>query len=143
MVGLELRFGPNFEATKQRMAPAMPFAHKTKLVWPGVYNNPPEALGSGLLGLLACVFGCHQMCHQVGPGTFERKDKASPKRRLSRLLQHLCFVLLQICQDAAIGQQHLSKRRNQSTHAFAKGPKFGRAPEMLGLKRESVTHSPV
>jgi hypothetical protein len=24
------------------MAMAMPFAHKTKLVWPGVYNNPPE-----------------------------------------------------------------------------------------------------
>ena len=37
----------------------------------------------------------------VGPGTFERKD-------------------------SALGPQHLSKRRNQSTYAFAKGPKFGR-----------------
>jgi len=73
-------FGPKFDITKARMGNAMPFAHKTKLVWPGVYNNPPE----------------------VGPGTFDRKD-------------------------SAIGPQHLSKRRNQSTYAFARGPKFNRA----------------
>ncbi len=37
-----LRVVNHREATKARMAMAMPFAHKTKLVWPGVYNNPPE-----------------------------------------------------------------------------------------------------
>lgn len=35
-------FGPKFEVTKARMGHAMPFAQKTKLVWPGTYNNPPE-----------------------------------------------------------------------------------------------------
>lgn len=76
--GVGGEYGPKFEITKPRMAPARPFAHKTKLVWPGVYNNPPE----------------------VGPGTFERPD-------------------------VAIGPQHLTNRRNQSTHAFPHAPKFG------------------
>eukprot|EP00441_Pelagodinium_beii_P038961 CAMPEP_0197648108 /NCGR_PEP_ID=MMETSP1338-20131121/27557_1 /TAXON_ID=43686 ORGANISM="Pelagodinium beii, Strain RCC1491" /NCGR_SAMPLE_ID=MMETSP1338 /ASSEMBLY_ACC=CAM_ASM_000754 /LENGTH=311 /DNA_ID=CAMNT_0043222047 /DNA_START=96 /DNA_END=1031 /DNA_ORIENTATION=- len=71
-------YGPKFEITKPRMAPARPFASKTKLVWPGQGDNPPE----------------------VGPGTFERKD-------------------------SSIGPQHLSRRRNQSTHAFPHGPMRG------------------
>ena len=33
--GVGDEFGPKFEVTKERMAMAMPFAHKTKLVWPG------------------------------------------------------------------------------------------------------------
>lgn len=33
--GVGEEFGPKFEGTKPRMAMAMPFAHKTKLVWPG------------------------------------------------------------------------------------------------------------
>jgi len=73
---------PKFEVTKPRMAPARPFACKSKLVWPGMYNNPPE----------------------VGPGTFERPD-------------------------VAIGPQHLTRRRNQSTHAFPQAPKFGPSPK--------------
>lgn len=60
--GVGEEFGPSFEATKRRMAMAMPFAHKTKLVWPGVYNNPPE----------------------VGPGTFERKDVSIGPQHLSK-----------------------------------------------------------
>jgi len=71
-------YGPKFEITKPRMSPARPFACKTQLIWPGMYNNPPE----------------------VGPGTFERRD-------------------------VSIGPQYLTKRRNQSTHAFPQAPKFG------------------
>ena len=33
--GVGDEFGPKFEVTKAQMAMAMPFAHKTKLVWPG------------------------------------------------------------------------------------------------------------
>eukprot|EP00930_Biecheleria_cincta_P054891 TRINITY_DN4127_c0_g1_i1.p1 TRINITY_DN4127_c0_g1~~TRINITY_DN4127_c0_g1_i1.p1 ORF type:complete len:312 (+),score=42.75 TRINITY_DN4127_c0_g1_i1:226-1161(+) len=80
--GVGGEYGPKWEITKPRMAPARPFAHKTKLVWPGVYNNPPE----------------------VGPGTFERPD-------------------------VSIGPQYLTKRRNQSTHAFPHAPKFGPSPK--------------
>eukprot|EP00434_Breviolum_minutum_P004261 symbB.v1.2.003756.t1/scaffold207.1/size268535/3 len=62
-------FGPKFQATKARMAMAMPFAHKTKLVWPGVYNNPPE----------------------VGPGTFERKDVSIGPQYLSKRKNHSTY----------------------------------------------------
>lgn len=70
-------YGPSFEMTKKKLAPATKFASKTKLVWPGQGDNPPE----------------------VGPGTFERND-------------------------SALGPQHLSKRKNQATHAFPHAPKF-------------------
>mmetsp|Transcript_137173 Transcript_137173/g.324959 ORF Transcript_137173/g.324959 Transcript_137173/m.324959 type:complete len:312 (-) Transcript_137173:101-1036(-) len=63
------QFGPKFESTKPRMAAAFPFAHKTKLVWPGVYNNPPE----------------------VGPGTFERKDSSIGPQHLSRRRNHSTY----------------------------------------------------
>ncbi|CAE7550689.1 MAK16 [Symbiodinium sp. CCMP2456] len=63
------QFGPKFEATKPKMAAAFPFAHKTKLVWPGVYNNPPE----------------------VGPGTFERKDSSIGPQHLSRRRNHSTY----------------------------------------------------
>eukprot|EP00931_Biecheleriopsis_adriatica_P091496 TRINITY_DN65388_c0_g1_i1.p1 TRINITY_DN65388_c0_g1~~TRINITY_DN65388_c0_g1_i1.p1 ORF type:complete len:316 (+),score=59.92 TRINITY_DN65388_c0_g1_i1:135-1082(+) len=75
-------YGPKFEPTKPRMAPARKFGIKTKLVWPGQGDNPPE----------------------VGPGTFERPD-------------------------VSMGQQHLTHRRNQSTHAFPRGPKLAKSAQ--------------
>ena len=51
----------------------------------------------------------------VGPGTFERKD-------------------------SAMGPQHLSKRRNQSTYAFTKGP-FGLENDGKPLKKELLSLS--
>eukprot|EP00440_Ansanella_granifera_P051607 gb/GFBE01055950.1/.p1 GENE.gb/GFBE01055950.1/~~gb/GFBE01055950.1/.p1 ORF type:complete len:316 (+),score=63.57 gb/GFBE01055950.1/:1-948(+) len=75
--GVGDEYGPKYEITKPRMAPARPFGIKTYLKWDGQGDNPAE----------------------VGPGTFERRD-------------------------VSIGPQYLSKRRNQSTHAFPKAPKF-------------------
>lgn len=67
--GVGDEFGPKFEVTKARMAMAMPCAHKTKLVWPGMYNNPPE----------------------VGPGTFERKDSSIGPQHLSKRKNHSTY----------------------------------------------------
>mmetsp|Transcript_10054 Transcript_10054/g.29859 ORF Transcript_10054/g.29859 Transcript_10054/m.29859 type:complete len:331 (-) Transcript_10054:55-1047(-) len=77
-------FGPKFQPTKPRMAPARPFGAKTMhkgVDWmsAGRGDNPEE----------------------VGPGRHERKD-------------------------VSFGPQYLTRRRNQSVHAFPQAPKFAK-----------------
>lgn len=126
------KFGPKFEATRPRMAMAMPFGIQLKVQWQRLNDQPDN----------------------IGPGMYPRKDVAVGKQYLSNrknqpvngFMQAPKFekgrsadsVSLLDAAKSSVGKQVLSRNRSETTVGFGRGTRDRRSKTAICMTKDDL-----